>query len=87
MTNNATAALVFPIVYSVAIEMNIDPRPFIIALTIAASTSFMTPISYQTNLMVYGPGGYQVKDFMKVGLPLQILVSVIAIVLIYYNYF
>jgi di/tricarboxylate transporter len=87
MTNNATAALVFPIAFSVAMELQIDPRPFIIALTIAASASFMTPISYQTNLMVYGPGGYQVKDFIKVGLPLQLLVSFMAIVLIYYIYF
>ena len=87
MTNNAAAAIVFPIAFSAAQELGVDPRPFVITLAIAASTSFMTPISYQTNLMVYGPGGYKVKDFLKVGLPLQVIVSIVAISLIYFIYF
>lgn len=87
LSNNATAALAFPIVYAAAQEIHADPRPFIIALAIAASASFATPISYQTNLMVFGPGGYSYRDFIKAGLPLQILVALLAIVLIYFIYF
>ncbi len=87
MTNNATAALVFPIAFSAAQKMQFDPHPFIIALAIATSASFMTPISYQTNLMVYGPGRYKIRDFLRVGFPLQLLVSIVAIALIYFIYF
>ncbi len=87
MTNNATAALVFPVAFSVAGEMGLDPRPFILTLTIAASTSFMTPISYQTNLMVMGPGRYHTSDFLRVGIPLQVIVSILGIGLIYWMYF
>jgi len=87
MTNNATAALVFPVAFSVAGEMGLDPRPFILTLTIAASTSFMTPISYQTNLMVMGPGRYHTSDFLRVGIPLQVIVSILGIGLIYWKYF
>ena len=87
MTNNATAAIVFPITFAAAQQINADPRPFIIALAIAASASFATPISYQTNLMVYGPGGYTFKDFFKIGFPMQIFVMVIAVILIKFFYF
>jgi len=87
MTNNATAAILFPIVFASAQQMQADPRPFIIALAIATSASFATPISYQTNLMVYGPGGYTFKDFFRVGFPLQIFVTIAAIVLINYFYY
>jgi di/tricarboxylate transporter len=87
MTNNATAAIVFPITFAAAQQINADPRPFIIALAIAASASFATPISYQTNLMVYGPGGYTFKDFFKIGFPLQVFVMLIAIILLQYFYF
>jgi di/tricarboxylate transporter len=87
MTNNATAAIVFPITFAAAQQIHVDPRPFIIALAIAASASFATPISYQTNLMVYGPGGYTFKDFFKIGFPMQILVMVIAIILLQLFYF
>jgi di/tricarboxylate transporter len=59
-----------------------DPRPFIIAVTLAASLSFVTPIGYQTNLMVMGPGGYQPRDFWKVGWPLALLMTGTALVLI-----
>ncbi|MEJ2543875.1 MAG: SLC13 family permease [Calditrichaceae bacterium] len=87
ITNSATAAIVFPIIFVAAQQINVDPRPFIIALAIAASDSFATPISYQTNLMVYGPGGYTFKDFFKIGFPMQILVMVTAIILFQIFYF
>ncbi len=87
ITNNASAAVIFPIVIAASQELQMDPRPFIMALLIAASASFVTPIGYQTNLMVYGPGGYRYKDFVKVGLPLQVIVGIIALALIYVYYF
>ncbi len=87
ITNNAAAALIFPVAFSVAMEMNVDIRPFVIAVAIAAGASFATPIGYQTNLMVYGPGGYKFKDYLRIGVPLQILVGIIAVFLIYKLYF
>lgn len=87
MTNNATAAIIFPITFAAAQQANTDPRPFIIALAIAASASFATPISYQTNLMVYGPGGYTFKDFFKIGFPMQIFVMATAIIMLKIFYF
>ena len=87
ITNNATAALVFPVVIAVTAQMQVDPRPFILTLAIAASSSFATPISYQTNIMVYGPGGYRFKDFLRIGLPMHLVVTVIAIVAVYLSYF
>ncbi len=87
ITNNATAALVFPIVLAVTTEMQVDPRPFILTMTIAASSSFATPISYQTNIMVYGPGRYRFKDFLRVGIPMQLFITIISVALIYLMYF
>lgn len=87
ITNNATAALVFPIVLAVTAEMQVDPRPYILTLAIAASSSFATPISYQTNIMVYGPGRYRFKDFIRIGIPMHIVVTTIAIVMVYWLYF
>jgi di/tricarboxylate transporter len=78
ITNNAAAVLLFPICVETARLSSADPRPFIIALTFAASASLMTPIGYQTNMMVYGPGGYRFTDFIRVGLPLHILLLVVA---------
>jgi di/tricarboxylate transporter len=74
ITNNAAAVLVFPIALAVAVEMGVDYRPFIVAVTIAASTSFLTPIGYQTNTMVYGMGGYRYSDYARLGAPLTLLV-------------
>ncbi|RMF56933.1 MAG: SLC13 family permease [Calditrichaeota bacterium] len=86
ITSNATAALLFPVAYSTAKAINGDPHAFAITVVIAAAASFATPISYQTNLMVYGAGGYRFSDFLKIGIPLQILTGVFAIGLIYYFY-
>ena len=86
ITSNATAALFFPVAILAAASMHADPRPFAITVIVASAGSFMTPISYQTNLMVYGPGGYKFKDFVKIGLPLQLLVATLAIFLIYLYY-
>ena len=87
ITSNATAALLFPVGLAAGTAMNSDIRPFAIAVTIAAAASFATPISYQTNLMVYGPGGYQFKDYLRIGIPLQIIVGITAVLLIYQIYF
>jgi di/tricarboxylate transporter len=82
ITNNAVAAMLLPIAIAVAWEGHYNPRPFIIAITLAASLSFVTPIGYQTNLMVMGPGGYRPTDFLKCGIPLAIAVSITALALI-----
>ena len=72
ITNNAAAALLFPIAFASAQELGVDPRPFVITIAIAASNSFLTPIGYQTNVMVMGPGGYRFTDYLRVGFPLTI---------------
>ena len=87
ITNNAAAALLFPIAVATANQAGLDPRPFAIAVALAASASFATPLGYQTNLMVYGPGGYKFRDFIKVGLPMNILIGIVAITMIYFIYF
>ena len=81
ITNNAAAALVFPIALALAHNLGVNFMPFAIAIMIGASASFATPIGYQTNLMVYGPGGYRFTDFMRVGIPLNILFCLITIIL------
>jgi di/tricarboxylate transporter len=82
ITNTAVAALMFPIALNVALSAGFSPRPFIIAISLAASLAFITPIGYQTNLMVMGPGGYRPSDFVRMGLPLSVLVGATAILLI-----
>lgn len=81
ISNNASAIFIFPIAVAIAMALGVNFMPFVIVIIMAASASFISPISYQTNLMVYGPGGYHFTDFAKVGLPLNILVGVIAIIL------
>jgi len=87
ITSNATAALFFPIAISAAIAIGADVRPFALAVTISAAASFASPISYQTNLMVYGPGGYKFKDYLRIGIPLQLIIGILAVTLIYFFYF
>ena len=82
VTNNAAAALMFPFAVEMAERMDVSARPFVFAIALAASASFVTPIGYQTNLMVYGPGGYRFSDFVRVGLPLNFLLFLAAMVLV-----
>ena len=82
ITNNAAVALIFPIAMSVADKAGVSPIPFALATAISASASFATPIGYQTNLMVYGPGGYKFTDFLKVGLPLNIIFYIVSLITI-----
>lgn len=82
VSNNAVAVVVTPVAIGLAQTMGIDPRPLVIAVMVAASASFATPIGYQTNTLVYGPGGYSFTDFMKVGIPLNLLIGIIASALI-----
>lgn len=82
ITNNAAAALSFPIALEVAKHLGVDPTPFFVVICMAASASFSTPIGYQTNLIVQGIGGYKFTDFVKIGLPLNIIVFVLSVFLI-----
>jgi di/tricarboxylate transporter len=86
ITNAAAVSIVFPIAMSIAEQMHLSYTPFFVAIAFAASGDFMTPIGYQTNLMVYGPGGYTFRDFLRVGTPLTILYTVICITFISYFY-
>ena len=80
VTNNAAAAIVFPIAYAAAIKVGADPRVFALVVATMASASFLTPIGYQTNTMVFGPGGYRFSDFARLGAPITI--SVIVVILL-----
>lgn len=82
VTNNAVAVVVTPIAIGLAAALGIDPRPLVVAVMVAASAAFSTPIGYQTNMLVYGPGGYKFSDFLKVGVPLNLTIGLIASALI-----
>jgi di/tricarboxylate transporter len=82
VTNNAAAVIIFPIVMASAESLGVSPMPFVVAVMFAASASFLTPIGYQTNLMVYGPGGYRFSDYLRVGGLLNLLVAAVALTLI-----
>ncbi|MBL4768721.1 MAG: SLC13 family permease [Rhodobacteraceae bacterium] len=80
--NHAVAVVLTPVAIGLATSLGVDPRPLVIAVMIAASATFATPISYQTNMMVYGPGGYRFTDFLRVGIPLNLSIGVLASALI-----
>jgi di/tricarboxylate transporter len=78
VTNNAAAALMFPFALSIAEQLGVSPMPLVVAVMFAASASFATPMGYQTNLMVYGPGGYRFTDFLRLGIPLQVTTGIVS---------
>jgi di/tricarboxylate transporter len=82
ISNNAAAVLAFPFGLSAAAILDVDPKPFVVAVALAASNAYASPIGYQTHMMVYGPGGYRFGDFVRVGLPLKLILWAIAVVLI-----
>lgn len=82
LSNNATAVLLLPVAISTAISLGVNPKPFIIAVCFGASACFASPIGYQTNLMVYGPGSYRFSDYLKLGIPLNLLVIAMGTALI-----
>ncbi|TQV84705.1 SLC13 family permease [Exilibacterium tricleocarpae] len=82
ISNLAAAVLLFPVALSAAQQLGVDVTPFAVTLMVAASACFATPIGYQTNLMVYGPGGYRFVDFLKIGLPLTVAVGVVTVLLV-----
>ena len=82
ITNSATAVLMFPIATATAAELGMSVTPLAVVIAIAASSSFLTPMGYQTNLMVYGPGGYRYTDYVRFGLPLNVLVGVLCLLIV-----
>ncbi|MFO8141280.1 MAG: SLC13 family permease [Marinobacter sp.] len=82
ITNNAAAVLILPVVLSLTTAMGVNAEPFIIAVMMAASASFATPLGYQTNMMVFGPGGYRFGDFVRVGLPMNLFIGLLTVAVI-----
>ncbi|MDT8394353.1 MAG: SLC13 family permease [Bacteroidales bacterium] len=86
ITNKAAVALIFPISLTIAFDLALNPIPFVLIVAFAAAANFITPIGYQTNLMVYGPGGYAFKDFFRIGFPLTIIYMIVTVVILYFYY-
>lgn len=82
MSNAAAAVLLAPIAISTAEQIGVDPRPFLMAITFAASTGFSTPVGYQTNTMIYNPGGYRYSDFLRAGVPLNVIFCILSVIFI-----
>jgi di/tricarboxylate transporter len=83
ISNNATVVVMVPVAIATAETLGLDPKAFILAIMFAASTSFSTPVGYQTNTMVFGPGGYKFLDFLRVGGPLNLLLAIVTPIYIY----
>jgi di/tricarboxylate transporter len=86
LSNNAVAVIFTPIAMQLATTLGLDPRPFAVAVMFSASVAFATPIGYQTHMMVYGPGGYRFADFIRLGIPLDIVTGVTAVLAIWVYY-
>jgi di/tricarboxylate transporter len=84
ISNNATVVVMVPVAIATAVTLGLDPKAFILAIMFAASTSFSTPVGYQTNTMVFGPGGYRFLDFIRVGGPLNLLLAIVTPIYIYF---
>jgi di/tricarboxylate transporter len=82
ITNNAAAAFAFPVALALSQQMDVSAMPFMVAITIAASCSFSSPIGYQTNMIVQGIGGYRFGDFVRVGAPLNAIAFILSMLLI-----
>jgi di/tricarboxylate transporter len=83
ISNNATVVVMVPVAVATATTLGLDPKAFILAIMFAASTSFSTPVGYQTNTMIYGPGGYKFSDFIRAGGPLNLLLAIVTPLYIY----
>ncbi|MDX1628572.1 MAG: SLC13 family permease, partial [Fulvivirga sp.] len=86
ITNVGAVAIAFPLALALSTDLNLDGAPFYLAIAFSASAAFLTPIGYQTNLIIYGPGGYNFKDFLKIGVPTTLVylsVSLVMICLLY----
>lgn len=86
LANAAAVAIIFPVAISMAVELGINAKPFALIVAFAGATAFLTPIGYQTNMMVYGPGGYKFKDFTLFGFPLALMYMVVAVLVLIYQY-
>lgn len=86
VTNKAAVAIIFPVALSMAADLGLDPKPFILTVAFGGAASFMTPSGYQTNLMIFGPGGYRFKDFLRVGFPLTIIYMVVTVLGLVYQF-
>jgi di/tricarboxylate transporter len=78
VSNNAVAVIITPVAIALAHDLGVDPRPLVVAVMVVASASFATPIGYQTNMLVYGPGGYSFSDFLRVGVPLNLSIGLLS---------
>jgi di/tricarboxylate transporter len=86
INNKAAMAIIFPVSLSVAVLLGVNPIPFVLVVAFASAANFMTPIGYQTNMMVYGPGGYKFKDYLKIGTPLTLIYMVVTIAILSWQY-
>ncbi len=84
LSNSATAVIMVPIVFTLAHQLDVNPRPFVMGVTVAASSAYALPMGYQTHMMIYGPGGYRFTDFLRVGIPLNLICWTISCTLIPY---